>query len=96
MAFSIGAVATRFSATPVSQGERAREGVWRNLKTSEQGVLTLAQAGGRIPFGVVPSLLHSACSITHRITAVKLIDVLWEFARIDAAEIFNPYVGLLD
>src|SRR5437867_10437020 len=58
MSFSIGASAVVFSAAPVSQRERAGQSVCRNLETTEQRVLALTQASGRISFGVIPFHLH--------------------------------------
>src|SRR5271165_2795849 len=39
MSFSLGASAVGFSATAVSEGERARQGVGRNVQSPQQGVL---------------------------------------------------------
>jgi len=95
MSFSIGTVACRFSATPVSLGQRSRQCVGRNLKSAKHAVLVLPQASRRIPFGVVPwLLLHSVYNITLRIRPVTPATQLWEFASLDLTQIFGFYMGL--
>src|SRR5713226_1351981 len=63
MSLPIRTVAVRFSAAPVSLGQRTRQSVWRNPETPEQGVLALTQASGRISFSRIPlhltALLHT-------------------------------------
>src|SRR6516225_8614853 len=54
MSLSLSASAVGLSAAAVREGERAGESVWRNLQTTKQSVLALAQAGGGITFGIVP------------------------------------------
>src|SRR2546428_8671908 len=71
MSLSIGTMAVGFSATPVSPGERTRQCLGRNLEASKQGMLTLTQASGRVPFGVVPFHLFVLLPTEHRVSSLS-------------------------
>src|ERR1700741_4056679 len=54
MPLSLRAPAVGFPATAMSQGQRAGQSVFRNMKAAQQGVLPLTQARSGVSFGVVP------------------------------------------
>lgn len=68
MSLSLRAPAVGLSAAAVREGERAGQSVWRNLQTTKQIVLALAQAGGGITLGIIPVhlgvALHQECSLS--------------------------------
>ena len=54
MSLPLGAAAVGLSATAVREGERTGQSVRRNLDSTKQSMLALAQAGGGTTFGFVP------------------------------------------
>jgi hypothetical protein len=58
MTATLGAMTGRFAAAKMAEGERAREGIWRDMETAYQLELALTQLRSERSSGSIKSINH--------------------------------------